>query len=144
MSQGDVPGAGPARLNPALLGLLVAGLGVAAGFLPALAEDRGSAGPGFRLLLGWTPQLALPWSANLFLAAGLLCLPRRRYGAAARLGLIAAALGLTTAEVVAPRQLLPGYFVWQASSILLWLGARVLASQQVSPPAGTGEEVQAP
>jgi hypothetical protein len=98
--------------------LLVLGLGIA-----------GCPAGGLRLLVVETPRLAIPGSANLFLAAGLLCLPCRRYGAGALLGATAAGLGLTTVALIPCERLPGGYFCWQAALVLFWLGSRVLAAQ---------------
>jgi hypothetical protein len=74
------------------------------------------------LLLGWRPPLCVPWSANLVLAAGLLCLARGGCRAAAWLGTVAALLGLTTWAFI-DRHVGAGYYLWQAGPILLAVGA---------------------
>jgi hypothetical protein len=101
--------------------------------LPVI-HDRDGPLPGWAcLLLCWRPPLCLPWSANLFLAAGLLCLGRGRYRMAAGLGTASALLGLTTWAFV-NRNVGIGYYLWQASPILLAVGAHGLWSGTGSPP----------
>jgi hypothetical protein len=84
---------------------------------------------GLQLLLwGWLAPLCwAPWSANLLLGGGLLALACRNYRGAATLGWLAAGLGLTAWAL--DTHYLLGYYLWQASPILLALGARVLACQ---------------
>jgi hypothetical protein len=89
--------------------------------------------PGIRLLVGGGegPRYAVPWSANVLLGAGLLAVRRRQYRIAAALGWAATGLALT-AWAIRDQTYLVGYYFWQASPILLVLGARVLASQQTA------------
>jgi hypothetical protein len=75
------------------------------------------------LLLGATGgNNGVPWSANIFWALGLYCLRTRRMRLAAVSGAIASALGLTT-YVVRSDRIMVGYFFWQASLILVGVGA---------------------
>jgi hypothetical protein len=107
--------------------LLVAGVYALACALPVIHDGDGPL-PGWAcLLLCWRPPLCLPWSANLFLAAGLLCLGSGRYRTASWLGTAAALLGLTTWAFV-NKHVGIGYYFWQASPILLAIGAPVLSS----------------
>jgi hypothetical protein len=93
------------------------------------------------LLLGWGgANHGVPWSANVFLALGLLCLFRRQPRAAAALGLLASCLGLTTWALnwfSRPHEyrVLAGYYFWQASLLALSGGA-LWASR--TPTRGTG------
>ena len=113
--------------SPRLVLVLVAGVYALACALPVLHGGDGPL-PGWAcLLLCWRPPLSLPWSANLVLAAGLLCLGRGRYRPASWLGGAAALLGLTTWAFV-DRHVGIGYYLWQASPILLAVGAHVLSS----------------
>src|SRR5262245_15424348 len=95
------------RLVIGLVGLLF----LLACFLPCIdcgpevpSSDPGfpdfTAGPHFGLeilLFGWSGgNNGVPWSANVFLALGLLCLWNRQPATAGALGILASALGLTT------------------------------------------------
>jgi hypothetical protein len=103
--------------------------------LPVIAGGDGPL-PGWAcLLLCWRPPLCLPWSANVFLAAGLFCLGRGRCRLASWLGSTAALLGLTTWAFV-DRHVAAGYFLWQGSLVLLALGGHVLAASTDSPLPG--------
>ncbi len=76
------------------------------------------------LLVGWEGgNNGVPWSANVFLAGGLLCLWRRWFRAALCLGIVASVLGLTTWWVRRYDRLMIGYYVWQMSLLSLALGA---------------------
>lgn len=103
---------------------------------PAIKVDKGghactaiSLGtlPGLgALLLGWIPPLCIPWSANLLLLVGWVVLLCGRYRTALLLGVAASLAGLTTLGYWATMQwenLLIGYYLWQASLLLLALGA---------------------
>jgi hypothetical protein len=106
---------------------LVLGLYALACALPAVrGYDRTV--PGIRLLLGgWmSPLYWAPWSANVLLGVGLLAVVGHCYRAAATLGWTAAGLGLTAWFF--EKDYLIGCYFWQASPILLALGAGVLAS----------------
>src|SRR4051812_26174271 len=104
---------------------IVALLYAAACFTPAIRVDDGIPSsdldfklgtvPGlFILLLGWTGgNNGVPWSANVFLGGGLLLLALKRFRGAAVLGVLAAALGLTTCWVWGAGNLRLGYFLWQ-------------------------------
>ena|SRR5947209_10093590 len=80
------------------------------------------------LLLGWDGgNNGVPWSANVFLALGLLCLWVRQSRAAGVLGVMASGLGLTTWLLNSfPRahnyHVLFGYYFWQASQLVLAAG----------------------
>jgi hypothetical protein len=65
----------------------------------------------------------VPWSANVFFAAGLLCLRREWDRAALGLGLLATALGLTIWWIRRDDHLLVGYYLWQASLMVLVVAA---------------------
>jgi hypothetical protein len=81
------------------------------------------------LLLGWGGgNQGVPWSANVFLALGLLFLGSRQPRPAAALGVIASGLGLTTWALNSfsrPHEyrMLVGYYFWQASLLVLAAGA---------------------
>ena len=103
--------------------------------LPVIVGGDGHL-PGWAcLLLCWRPPLCLPWSANLFLAAGLMCLGRGRCRLATWLGSVAALLGLTTWAFV-DRHVGAGYFLWQGSLVLLAVGGHVLATTTESSHPG--------
>jgi hypothetical protein len=125
-----------AGLSPALLAALVLALYVAACLLPALdTAHLGSSrtGRGLSLLLtGWQRPFCLPWSANLLLGLGLLCLSWKRYRLASVLGGAAALAGLTIPAFVGPLHLLSGYYFWQTSLVLLALGGRMLGQQALA------------
>jgi hypothetical protein len=111
-------------------------------FLPCI--DRGpetrSSDPGFLdLTAGWHFGLAIllfgwggenngvPWSANVFLALGLLCLSARLPRTAGVLGIIASGLGLTTWLLnLFSREhdyhVMVGYYFWQGSHLVLAAG----------------------
>jgi hypothetical protein len=80
--------------------------------------------------------LGVPWSANVLFGAGLLCVACGRYRAASVLGWTAVLLGLTSWTMTEEDYLL-GYYLWQASLVLLALGAGVLAAHaSCSRPPG--------
>jgi hypothetical protein len=125
-------------------------------FLPCIdcGQEAPSCDPGFPdfttgwhlglmiLLLGWQGgNHSVPWSANVFLALGLLCLWVQRSRAAVVLGVIASALGLTTwllNSFSRPHDyhVLVGYYFWQASLFVLaggalWASRRPLEEPQI-------------
>jgi hypothetical protein len=110
-----------------LTGAVILALYLAACVTPAVQIKLGPV-PGFMVLLtGWNWPELIPWSANCFLVAGMFCLLSRKYVAAWNLGLLATVLGLTSWGFVWPMkeyQLSVGYFLWQASLIVLAWGAR--------------------
>lgn len=76
------------------------------------------------LLLGWGGgNNGVPWSGNVFLVLGLACLWFRWFRTAAVMGGIAAVLGLTTWWVRRFDTMMVGYYVWQASQLVLVGGA---------------------
>jgi hypothetical protein len=76
------------------------------------------------LLLGWSGgNNGVPWSANVFLALGWFCLWTRRLRLTAALGLIAVLVGLTTWWARRHDTLMVGYYFWQASHFVLFVGA---------------------
>jgi hypothetical protein len=86
--------------------------------------ERGSHSGLELLLVGWCGgNNGVPWSANVFLFLGYGGFVFRRYRAAAVLGLIATALGLSTWWVRRYDTLMVGYYVWQASQFVLAAGA---------------------
>jgi hypothetical protein len=116
--------------------LVVVGLYLAACFTPAIYVDDGipkgdldfnTMGSPFGLeilLFGWTGgNNGVPWSANVFLALGLLALWAKQMHGALVLGSIASLLGLTTWWVWRGSQMLVGYYFWQTSLVLLAAGA---------------------
>ncbi|HJT77613.1 MAG TPA: hypothetical protein VJ739_10475 [Gemmataceae bacterium] len=113
------------RLAPRDVGLLVAGLYAAACLAP-ISSEAGCALPGWAVLLrGWRLPFCVPWSANLLLLAGLLCLARGWHRAASRLGVGAVLLGLTCWALMSRPSF--GYYFWQASMVQLALGGQLLA-----------------
>ena len=127
----------PRPADARLVALLVLGVYALACALPVVVGREGPL-PGWAcLLLCWRPPLCLPWSANVFLAAGLLCLGRGRCRLACGLGSTAALLGLTTWAFV-DRHVEAGYFLWQGSLVLLAVGGHLLAATTDSPHAGAG------
>lgn len=80
---------------------------------------------GFTILFcGWHGgNNGVPWSANLFLGPALACFLLRRFRTALVLSFIASALALTTWWVRNHDNLVAGYYVWQASHLLLMSGA---------------------
>jgi hypothetical protein len=112
--------------------LLVLALYALACGLPVLVGRDGPLRGWACMLLCWRPPLCVPWSANLFLAAGLLCLGRGRCRLASWLGTAAALLGLTIWAFV-DRHVGAGYFLWQGSLVLLAVGGRMLAARIESP-----------
>jgi len=121
-----------------LVAVVVCLLNLLACFLPCIDCGPGfqSSDPGFPdfeagwnfgwqiLLLGWGGgNNGVPWSANVFLALGLACLWKRWLRAAAWLGVLASLLGLTTWWVRRFNTLMVGYYIWQASLLVLAVGA---------------------
>jgi hypothetical protein len=98
------------------------------------------------LLLGWGgANHGVPWSANVFLGLGLLCLGLRQPRAAAVLGLIASCLGLTTWAMnwfTRPHdyRVMVGYYFWQASLLALAAGALWVSRRSVQGPKAIGQE----
>ena len=85
------------------------------------------------LLLGWLPPYTIAWSANIPFLVGCVLFLMGRYRPAAYAGWAASALGLTTWALVINREipyLLPGYYLWQASFVVLAVGARALAGPE--------------
>jgi hypothetical protein len=86
------------------------------------------------LLFGWSgSNNGLPWSANVVLLLGLGCLVVRLRRAAAVLGFIATVLGLTTWWVRPHETMMVGYYVWQASHMVLAGGALWAFLQPIRP-----------
>ena len=101
------------------------------------------------LLLGWGGgNNGVPWSANVFLAFGMVCLWCNWLRATFWLGIVASALGLTTWWVRRYDTLMIGYYVWQASSLLLAGGAAFAlgksARKPVQPPIVPAESAIKP
>jgi hypothetical protein len=129
-------------------------------FLPCI--DRGpatpSGDPGFPdftagwhfglaiLLLGWGGENnGVPWSANVFLVLGLLCLWARRPRTAAVLGVIASGLGLTTWSLnLFSREhdyhVLVGYYFWQGSLLVLAVGGMWASRRGAQGPKVVGQQ----
>jgi hypothetical protein len=106
--------------------------------------------PGWKLLLfGWG---VLPWYANPAWLAGLICLAREKNQEAWILGVAATILGLTNCYFFPPSIFLPytfldprskqsyslnGYFLWQASLIMLLIAARrAIANERLAGGKG--------
>lgn len=105
-------------------------------WLPAIYVDDGvssSSDLGFKdgspiglliLLFGYSGgNNGIPWSANVFLAVGIICLLNRSIRLAAVWSSVASLLGLTTWWVWGYKSLLIGYYLWQASLIVFAVGA---------------------
>ena len=126
------------RNHTLVLGLVLGLYGL--GLLTPAAWACGEVLPGLVLLaVGWMPPFCLPWCANLLLGIGVLSLARDRCTAASVLGMVAAVLGLTTWVVAGKTDWLLGYYLWQASPVMLALGAHVISfnGEQPSGAAGT-------
>jgi hypothetical protein len=101
------------------------------------------------LLFGWSGgNNGVPWSANVFLALGLGCLGFRRYRTAGVLGIIASALGLTTwlmNSFSRPHDIHPmvGYYFWQASQLVLAVGAFWASSTSLRESQVVGDNGEA-
>jgi hypothetical protein len=96
------------------------------------------------LLFGWSGgNHGVPWSANAFLALGLLCLWLRRRRTAAVMGIVASGLGLTTwllNSFSRPHDIhvLVGYYFWQASQFVLAVGASWASRKPLRDPTVVG------
>jgi hypothetical protein len=125
---------------------------------PDIQRGEGPAFPDFGKgwNYGWMILLAgyeggnhgVPWSANVFLAIGLFCLWQRRHRLAGTLGAIATVLGLSTWFLnyfsrPYHYDVMVGYYFWQASHVVLFVGAfragRVASSM---PRVDRAEEMQ--
>ena len=129
-------------------------------FLPCIDCGAGvaSSDPGFPdftagchlglelLLFGWGGgNNGVPWSANVFLALGLVCLWVGQPGTAGVLGVIAAGLGLTTwllNSFSRPHdyQVMVGYYFWQASQLVFAAGGLWASRRGVQEPGVVGQE----
>jgi hypothetical protein len=79
------------------------------------------------LVLGCVPPLIIPWSANLLLLVGWVLLLCNKNTVALGFGVAAALVGSSTWVFSSVwKQLLVGYYLWQASLIAFALGALVL------------------
>jgi hypothetical protein len=132
----------------ARVGRVVVGLYLAACFLPCIdcgpvVDGWGDGGThnGLVLLLlgGSGGNNGVPWSANVFLALGLLCLWSGGPRAAAALGVLASLLGLTTWWVRRDNTFLVGYYAWQASQLVLAGGSMWVARKSAGRAVGAGE-----
>lgn len=106
--------------------------------LPAVYFDEGGGGHNLHmgspiglagLVLGWFPPYTVAWAANFPFIAGCILFLKGRYKGAMYAAGTAALLALTTWFLVFNREiprLLPGYYLWQASFIVLTLNARAL------------------
>jgi hypothetical protein len=98
------------------------------------------------LLVGWNGgNHGVPWSANVFLALGLLCLWLRQPRAAALLGTVASVLGLTTWALNSfsrphDYHMLVGYYFWQASLLVSAAGALWASRRSVQEAKVVGQE----
>lgn len=86
---------------------------------------------GQALMTGWVPPFTIPWSANIFLLAGLICGETGRYRAARILGVIGFFLSLTTVIFIAWYDLRVGYLLWIGTMLLLAGGAFGLEPRDV-------------
>jgi hypothetical protein len=89
---------------------------------------------GLKALLLGSSEAAIPWSANVFLVAGVCCLYTKRFRWATVLGGGAFALGLTTWWVLRTDTLLPGYYCWQSSLLALAAGSAWVAHRSDAEP----------
>jgi hypothetical protein len=76
------------------------------------------------LVFGWLdfPGSLPAWSANFFLAAGLLALLRSQFQRAIALGALAALLGLMTTTSYKNEGRYIGFYLWELSHVTLALG----------------------
>ncbi len=91
------------------------------------------------LLVGWRTPLIIPWSANFLLLIGWILLLCKKNTAALRFGVAAVLAGLSTwAFSYEWKQLLLGYYLWQASMVVFALGALAIRYQVVGTQKETG------
>ena len=98
------------------------------------------AGPQFgitALALGWTSPWTIPWCANLVLFGGLILLVCKRYYGALGFGIATALLGASTWALFdyddRLQRLLVGYYLWQASLLVLPAAAILLLLRKRDP-----------
>jgi hypothetical protein len=132
--------------SPRFIGAVVgttASLYVAACFLPTTSFLGGSCGL-LDLVFGWLAGLqGLPaWSANFLLVAGVVCMLRRQFRAAAGCTWLGAALGLTVLTSFKADQKYVGYYLWLASQVLLANGASLAWWRARRQEAGQTKLVQ--
>jgi len=115
-------------------------------FLPATDICNFSDGPSRpslgleHLLLGWCDVKGIPaWSANLVLWAGIVCLLRFHFRAAAVLGVMATLLGLTTLVSFKHDGRYVGYYLWQLSQIVFAVGAICAVCRPTTESQVTGD-----
>jgi hypothetical protein len=136
--------------------LAVLGLYVLALFCPAFLDDGWAIADGppstpcaisgwGALVLGWAWDRSIwAWFANLFLVAALLCFPKKRFGWACSCAYMGTALAATS--WFAGRPLLIGYYLWQASFIVLAIGAHwaYLQHRREEDPHGPQNRLDVP
>lgn len=122
MSSPRQHGAVASWLGRVLILVILLGFYIPACAVPAVGDYTGLAA----LLIGWFPLFCIPWSANLLLVVGSIFLLCGRFKTAAWLGSFAALMALTTWGF-GFHHLLMGYYLWQASMVILAAGAAVLA-----------------
>ena len=90
------------------------------------------------LLEGWHPPLIIPWSANILLLIGWILLLCKKNTAALSFGGGAVLAGLRAwAFSGVWKQLLLGYYLWQASLVMFALGALAISYQVVGTRTAT-------
>ena len=90
------------------------------------------------LLEGWHRPLIIPWSANILLLIGWILLLCKKNTAALSFGAGAVLAGLSTwAFSDVWKQLLLGYYLWQASLVTFALGALAIRYQVVATRTAT-------
>ena len=86
------------------------------------------------LLLGWSTEYCLPWSANIFLLAVWILFVRKRGITALCFGVCAALLGFTTLVYSSDWEgLLVGYYLWQTSLIVFVVFVGISAMKTETP-----------
>ena len=81
------------------------------------------------LRYGAQDWLLIPWSANVLLLIGWVLLLCRKYTVALGFGAAAVLAGLTTWAFFQAAELLPGYYLWQASLLAFALGTLAVRSR---------------
>ena len=87
------------------------------------------------LLLGWFPPFTLPWSANAMLLLGAVFLAAGKPRVAGGFGTAAVLLGLSSWMFVgfSAQRLFAGYYLWQASHLVLAVSSFVLVAMGKAP-----------
>jgi len=124
------------------VGAAVLLLYLAACFTPVVGLDESSPNGLFLLWFGLMGGFGItwaviPWSANAFLGLGMVELFRKHYRQALLLGILGNILGLTTWWFLWDYPLLIGYYLWQASMVVLVVGVIRCLNMDAVAPSGT-------